>query len=184
MKSFLIKRTSKVEIGLLDISAKDIDSMNPPKLKLYANALRIFIKNQQLEKPAVVEQPHIIIEGLPIIIKHSPSIKPEEPVVGMSSTGSKIPTKSTIPHVDNAAYVGKKKGKTSKYHYVHFSTKDSCWKSAMKINGISKFIGMFDDEREAGYEVDKFLDSINDTNRPRNRDEFQEINYLNNTKDK
>ncbi len=36
-------------------------------------------------------------------------------------------------------------------------------------------IGYFDDERTAALAVDKYLDSVNDFRRPRNRDDFPEL---------
>lgn len=66
---------------------------------------------------------------------------------------------------------GVKVGKTSKYHFVSYATRDKSWKTTIPKNS-NRSVG---DELIAACLVDLMLDSIGDTVRPRNADEFSEV---------
>ncbi len=77
------------------------------------------------------------------------------------------------PHVGYDHKLGIKKGRTSKYHYVDFS--QGKFRGTITINKKAHYLGRFVNERDAALAVDTFLNSINDTKRPRNKDAFPEL---------
>ena len=162
MTSIRLTRNVKEDINICDITHSDIMAMSHYKLKQYANQMRIAMFNTTHEEPVSTEHPQAI---------------------ETKKTRAKVTRTLTQVEAMKKRVTGKKLGKTSKYHYVHFNSKLAKWKGALKIDGVSKYFGDFDDEREAALAVDNFLNSISDTKRPRNYIEFPEIVQNLNNKD-
>ena len=66
------------------------------------------------------------------------------------------------------AILGKKWGDSSKFHNVSWDTSRQKWKAALKHNGKILFHKRFDSEIEAALHVNKMLDELGFTDRPRN----------------
>ena len=66
---------------------------------------------------------------------------------------------------------GIKRGKTSKFHYLHKVAGQNRWTG--KIG--DHYVCHESDEVAAALAVDAYLDEVEDTDRPRNRDEFPEV---------
>ncbi len=69
---------------------------------------------------------------------------------------------------------GHKIGKTSKYHLVSFDKKGG-YRASTSINGKTVHMGRDKDEIQCALLTDKYLDSIGDEKRNRNRDDFPEV---------
>lgn len=71
--------------------------------------------------------------------------------------------------------IGRKHGTTSKFHYVYFSRTEGLWRSGLTIKRAyhNTYSGL--NEIDAALAIDEFLDSINDSKRPRNRDDHEEV---------
>ena len=67
--------------------------------------------------------------------------------------------------------LGIKRGKTSIYHYV--DRVGNKYRARVTIKEKTHHLGSFINEVDAALAVDSYLDSIGDTQRPRNRDEFE-----------
>jgi hypothetical protein len=169
VKNFLVKRitkrTEKIEVGFNHIKPKDIRAMPKTQLKAYALEMYRLTRTTSTLEPAVTWYPQntqeIIVENEIIPIRHQNSTK-----------------KETVPcPAISDALIGRKAGKTSKYHYVHWNTKNQQWRAAVKILNKTNLVGSFnpDDEKRAAFAIDSFLDGFGDVKRPRNRDEHPEI---------
>lgn len=66
------------------------------------------------------------------------------------------------------AFLGKKWGGSSKFHNVTWDTSRQKWKATLKHNGKMLFQKRFDSEIEAALHVNKMLDELGFTDRPRN----------------
>lgn len=91
---------------------------------------------------------------------------------------------STIKHQRTSAVVpadklmGRKIGKTSKYHYVWIdadAVDHRKFVAGVTLLGRKIIIGTYADEKTAALAADAYLDEINDTKRPRNAQEFSEL---------
>lgn len=63
---------------------------------------------------------------------------------------------------------GRKMGRTSKFHNVSWDASRGCWKAALKEGGRAVFQKRFYSETDAAEYVNKVLDELGLTNRPRN----------------
>ncbi len=74
--------------------------------------------------------------------------------------------------------LGKKIGKTSKYHFVNVQMRNDkfyTFKASTSVGGKSVNMGSHKDEIQCAVLADAYLDNIGDKKRPRNRDEFTEV---------
>ncbi len=167
MKSFLVDRKittiEQIQVEMDEIQESDVMHMNSGQLKSFAcEAVQLLAKRGIIKDDPSIE------------INHNPQ-QASIPVAEPSPAGQ--------PDIDGM--VGVKRGHTSRYHYVYFARKPNKYISSVTIKGKKIIVGAFDDEDHAAHIIDTYLDRINDQKRPRNRDEFEEIQslYLQNNKD-
>ncbi len=155
MKSFLLDREittiEQVQVDMSEITESDIASMSGGQLLSFAHEAIKYLGNRIQDDP--------VIE-----INHSP-VQAQVPLTEPRSSIDRSP----MPF-------GTKVGKTSKYHYVYFT--DNKYIASVTIKGKKVIVGAFDDEDHAAHIIDLYLDRIDDTQRPRNRDEHPEIMEL------
>ncbi len=112
---------------------------------------------------------------------HKPSVKPSKPVSNTNTHPRTTKAVTANPTATLNSFITKKKsngiptgtnsGISSKYHYVYFD--NTTKKYSTTFNKKS-----YESELLAAIAADATLDARNDTKRPRNRDEFIEIeNY-------
>ncbi len=96
---------------------------------------------------------------------------PQASKVKASSVLRNLSKKSTSSGIHKGHEIGTKTGLSSEYHYVY-------WHTASKSYRTTHSNSPYPTELEAAIASDKTLDDRNDTERPRNRDEFPEVrNY-------
>lgn len=78
------------------------------------------------------------------------------------------------PKGSSGSRIGQKVGKTSKYHYVYKLRRNKKWMASIADKLL--YAGCY--EIEAALAVDAYLDAMGDTKRPRNRDEFSDIEVV------
>ncbi len=177
MKNFIINRqvqkevvrveyvSEPVEVHFDEITHQDLMSMKFDQVRSYASHLRMTMKNMTNEIGTVTDQLRNDMDA--IIVNHDPvmsSIVLQKPD---GDDGDKFPS----------AQIGKKMGKTSKYHYVYKNHRGK-YLASIASKGVSDHMGTFENGEDAATAVDAFLDKENDFNRPRNRNEFPEIQEL------
>ncbi len=94
------------------------------------------------------------------------------------STEEKATDPTGIDKRSEGATLGKKIGKTSKYHFVNVqmhNDKFRTFKASTTINKKTVGMGTSKNEIQCALFADKFLDEIGDKKRPRNRNDFPEI---------
>ncbi len=161
------------EVPLHQITHQDMLTMAHPQLRSYTAELRQVLKRLIAERTTVTNDPEDFMEHFEVKNDNvtnkvilNPELKP------VNNVGKAKPTRT------HNRKVGINNGKTSKYHYVYFYKATQKWRASLHAKGHGYFCVEFEDEARAAFEVDVYLDSINDTKRPRNRDEFPEIQAL------
>ncbi len=137
--NIIVKATGFVKINARDLSFNQINHL--PITQVRKVAIELLKEIRQLDVP---------IDSLSAVTEH-PATVPE-------------PIKRNSSSHDNGCIGIKHTGATSKYHGVHWRTKDKIWIASIYKN----YIGSFVDEMEAAKAVDAYLDEINDIERPRN----------------
>ncbi len=178
MKSFVINRqvqkevvhleyvSEPVEVHFHEISHQDMISMKFDQLRSYASSLRMMMQNITTDIGAVTKQLRNDMDT--ITVKHDPitsSIMINEPE---KDDTDKFPS----------GQIGKKIGKSSQFHYVYQSKKNLKYHAAIGGNTQAGYVGTSESETDAALAIDSHLDKENDFDRPRNRDEFPEIQEL------
>jgi len=166
MKTVTVMRTvtrkQEVQVPLNEVKHLELMGMSHAQLRSYASAMRMLMKDTLNTGSDLTEHPQQDIDNrkeVDEILKN---------VVWWEDN----------PEPDSTRGLGVKRGKTSKYHLVYLSDKKGIWTAAVKDKRQSAYLGTYDNELEAALVVDAYLDSKNDNERPRNRDEFPEIMEL------
>lgn len=178
-----IKITRQVMIGLDELLKEDIPAIEPEDLALIAS--KLIDRNRELTEE---------IKALNLSVRHQESKKtsasPDD--IGFAESGAKVEvlfedefeedlasaekiiTKATV----NDGTLGKKIGKSSKYHFVNVQMRDGKfynYKASTSIAGKTVGMGGSKDEIQCALMADEYLDGIGDKDRKRNRDDFPEV---------
>ncbi len=146
-----ITKTTTTQVPIEKLTAEDIEMLD-------ATILRTVIKELLHRKPSKPSKPVSNTNTHPRAAKAAPR-----------SSSSMLRGLSTSTGNHKGHDIGTKSGLTSKYHYVYWHTAS---KSYRITYGSKK---NYQNQIEAALAIDKILDKRNDTKRPRNRDEFEEV---------
>lgn len=109
--------------------------------------------------------------------------RPQEKVIEPTIVDTPVKVDKTIVPIDKdreSSTLGKKIGKTSKYHFVNVARlgrngEYKGFRASTSKNGKSVNMGSHKDEIQCALLADAYLDKIGDGKRPRNRDDFPEV---------
>ena len=177
MKTITLTRTvtekQEVQVPINEVKHTEIMGMTNAQLRSYASAMRMLMKDTFNTGSGNTEHPQSTVDD------HKPSVKHDNASHKVSlDIPEPVSSKSRRRMTGDSPLLGKKTGKTSKYHFVFLGTKSGQYSAAIKRNGKSAWLGSHKDPRMLAMKVDGYLDGVEDKKRPRNRDEFPEIAEL------
>ncbi len=163
METLTIKRSVMISIDELtanDIKVTTIDDMHEISNKLLKRRDELLKENKALRSAARHAEPSSFVEAIEV----------NKNTVDSAGVAKTVSGKGTT--------LGKKIGKSSKYHFVNiqmYNGKFYTYKASTSIAGKSVGMGSDRDEIQCALLADVYLDEIGDEKRPRNRNDFPEV---------
>ena len=160
-QEYTVKRivTKDVEVDPLDLSSDEINELDAVHARALAIAFKYLLLNQAKDVQSYIDTS----KPKTIVATSENNSSPEE-----------VKDDNSYPHSGHA-FNYKSEDASSKYHNVCMDKRTSKFTASPSHNGTAQHLGAFDNELKAAFAVDEFLDSINDTKRIRNYNEFPEV---------
>jgi len=172
MKAVLVEKKvlEKIDVSIYDIHPREVRLMPFQQVQKYAVVMlrEYHLLKKEFNKLKSASRPQG--KGIePPSATPSPSTEEKvEIVVVDQSTGNS----------GDGSTIGRKLGKTSKYHYINVQTRDDkfyTFNASTSLDGKTVNMGRSKDEIQCALLADEYLDKIGDNKRKRNRDEFPEV---------
>ncbi len=172
MTTFKVSRPKEVPIE--NLTLVDLRNLNTKEQAALLKMIKL-LSRQNKDLLATIEEQREVLNH-----KEDVEIITEPQIVAPTAQDDDASGKT---NARTAGSIGKKSGKSSKYHYIYHDKYRNMYKADTQSGDIRLRMGKNKSETQLALIVDAFLDKYENDNptvkkRPRNRDDFPEVNDL------